>query len=406
MIQQITDAGIINIFKGKNAEPIKLVIGEILTAEIMDIFPSGTVQVKINDRILNAQLQRQIPLNKGDVVYVKVETPLTDGTVPLRILSLPEQEVLLEFIQKASDSSVLSQAKSLTGDPQLNLQNLLTLIESLFKNEAPLSQQQTRGLIESLLSTAFKNISYNEKVAIMEKIFNLISNASSTTQNIAELIEIIASKEAFKSHAEALKNFVASTLDLTAEKLKEAVLNSGTVFEAKLKNLLTEAVKPENIKDDMKTILKTLIEDANIQGAKDVVQKAEQILKQIEGYQVLSHNFKGLFTFLPIFWKELDGGNMAFKSFKREGKDYYTVLVNLNFKEGSLNFLVTMINRSFYVSFSGNPEILEKIKENEQILKDRLTERGISVSGVTYVAKNEELIKQWSIIEGLVSVTV
>lgn len=349
MIRQITDAGIINIFKGKNTEPIKLVIGEILTAEIMDIFPTGRVQVKINDRILNAQLQRQIPLNKGDVVYVKVENPLSDGTVPLRILSLPEEEVLLDFTQRGTESIQFSGSQEL---------------HEVF-------QQQTKSI--PLLS-------------------------SSTTQNIVELIELIDNKQ-FKSEAEFLKNFLISMPDLTPEKLKEALLNSLGFSK------LPESVKSENIQNDLKSILNSLIKNAEKHGIQEVVQKAEQILKQIEGYQILSHNFKSFFTFLPVFWKELDGGNIAFQSFKRQGKNYYTVFVNLNFKDSSLNFLVTMINKNFYISFAGDSDILENIKENETILKNRFAQAGIPLSGIRYVT-TEELIKQWSITEGLVSVTV
>lgn len=65
-----------------------------------------------------------------------------------------------------------------------------------------------------------------------------------------------------------------------------------------------------------------------------------------------------------------------------------------------------MINRSFFVSFSGAPETMQVIKSYENDLKQRFQRQGMILGGVNYVEKVEELLKQWNIKDGLISVTV
>ncbi len=65
-----------------------------------------------------------------------------------------------------------------------------------------------------------------------------------------------------------------------------------------------------------------------------------------------------------------------------------------------------MINRSFFISFSGKPEFVDIIKSYEEDLKERFYKQGLILSGINYVTIIEELLKQWGIEEGLVSVVI
>jgi hypothetical protein len=65
-----------------------------------------------------------------------------------------------------------------------------------------------------------------------------------------------------------------------------------------------------------------------------------------------------------------------------------------------------MISKNFYISFSGSSDILDLIKKYEEQLKDNFRKRGMNIGGINYVTKIEELIKQWNIKEGLISVNV
>lgn len=395
MIQPIIDSsGVIHIFKGKQAEPIKLVIGEILTAEIMDIFPTGTIQLKINNRVINAQPQRELPLNKGDTVMVKVEKPLEDGIIPLRVLSASESEE----VQKA-----MIQAESEISD------QIFKLIESLFFNN-PNSIKETKqqmDILKTIFSFPTENLSETQKTVLMNKIIDVIFSQQDTSENLHELIKLLEQNDFPKEQISQLKSLIITTHEeITPEKLKQTLLNSGVSFEAKMKQALFDSAKIEQIKEDLKVILNQIIKEAKSQSIEEVALKAEQLLRQIDGYQILSKTYQSFFTFLPLLWQDIEGGNIAYKSFKREGKEYHTVFVTLNFKEEYLSFIVTMINKSFFISFSGQPELLSCFKDRESILRERFQDKGMLLGGISYVSKTEELIKQWNIKEGTVSLTV
>ncbi|ACI21920.1 hypothetical protein [Thermodesulfovibrio yellowstonii] len=395
MIQPIIDSsGVIHIFKGKQAEPIKLVVGEILAAEIMDIFPTGTMQLKINNRIINAQPQRELPLNKGDTVMVKVEKPLEEGIIPLRVLSASEAKE----VQKA-----MIQAETEISD------QIFKLIESLFSNN-PNSIKETKqqmDIIKTIFSFPTEKLSETQKTVLMNKIIDVIFSQQDTSENLHELIKLLEQNDFPKEQISQLKNLIITTHEeITPEKLKQTLLNSGVSFEAKMKQALFDSVKIEQIKEDLKVILNQIIKEAKSQSIEEVALKAEQLLRQIDGYQILSKTYQSFFTFLPLLWQDIEGGNIAYKSFKREGKEYHTVFVTLNFKEEYLSFIVTMINKSFFISFSGQPEILSCLKDKEAILRERFQDKGMLLSGINYVSKTEELIKQWNIKEGSVSLTV
>ncbi len=197
MIHPLIDqSGVINIFKGKQAAPIKLVIGEILTAEIMDIFPTGTIQVKLNNRIINAQPQRDLPLNKGDTVMVKVEKPLEDGTIPLRVLSNTEAEQVKKAIIKAEGEIS---------------DKIFKVIETLFSNDLSSlkeTKQPQGDILQLMLSLPTESLSETQKTSLLQKIINLIFSNKGIGGNIQELIQILESNNFSKEQISLLKNLI------------------------------------------------------------------------------------------------------------------------------------------------------------------------------------------------------
>jgi hypothetical protein len=390
----IEQSGIIHIFKGKHPEPIKLVIGEILTAEIMDIFPTGTIQIKINNRIINATPQRELPLNKGDYVMVKVEKPLEDGTIPLRLVSATEAD----SIKQAVTQSEIEISEK-----------ILKLIEFMFSQKMALPKETKQShIVKAITSFPTENLSETQKAMLMQKIIDFILSNSRITENLFELMRLIELNNFSKEQISQLKNLIiSSSNDLIPERLKEVLINSGVSFEAKIKQTLAGFLKIDQIKGDLQYILNNIVKEAKQQGMEEIAIKAEQILRQIEGYQIISKTYQSFFTFLPILWGEIVGGSFAYKSLKRQGKDCHTVFVNINFKEAdSLFFIVTMKKKFFYITFSGNKEVLNLIKTYENELKEQFQQRGMFLSEIKYIHKFEEFIKQWEIKEGHINITV
>ncbi len=395
MIKPVVEpTGEIYIFKGKQAEPIKLVIGEILQAEIMDIFPTGNIQIRIKDRVITAQLLRDFPLNKGDSVFVKVENPLPDGTIPLRVLISAEGQW---------------QSKSLRSS-EIQLSNkILELIESIFSNSSKSTTVLSKSysdIFKLLLSTPTENLSESQKSHLLQKVLTIIFSDKSIVDNIHELISMMEKNDFQKEQIFQLKNLLIQINEqLTPEKLKRALLNTGVSYEAKLKDILISGSAAENIKNDFKALLINISKEAKSSGRDEISLRADKVLEQIEGYQILSKTYQSFFTFLPLLWNEIEGGNFAYKSLKRQGKDYYSVFINLKFREGELlSFIVTKIRNNFFVTFSGNPSFLDLIKKNEKILKEGFTQVGLPLIGIKYLEKLEDLIKDWNIKEGQINI--
>ncbi len=392
----IEPTGEIYIFKGKQAEPIKLVIGEILQAEIMDIFPTGSIQIRLKDRVITAQLLRDFPLNKGDSVLVKVENPLPDGTIPLRVLISAEGQW---------------QSKSLRSF-EIQLSNkILELIESLFSNSSkstPLLSKSYTDISKLLLSTPTENLSESQKSLLLQKVLTILFSSKSIMENLHELINLMEKNDYQRVQISKLKNFLIELNEqLTPEKLKRALLNTGVSYEAKLKDILISGSSAENIKNDLKALLISISKEAQGLGREEISSKANKVIEQIEGYQILSKTYQSFFTFLPLLWNEIEGGNFAYKSLKRQGKDYYSVFINLNFREGeSLSFIVTKIRNNFFVTFSGTPSFLDLIRKNEKVLKECFSQGGLYLSGIKYLEKLEDLIKDWNIKEGQINIKV
>lgn len=397
MIQPIIDSsGFIHIFKGKQTEPIKLMIGEILEAEILDIFSTGTLQLRINNRVINAQPQRELPLNKGDTVLLKVEKPFQDGTIPLRLISPTEiDEIKIPKIQNEKSA----------------IEKILNLIENLFSGKKMLTEEANQFIINTIktvLTIPTEAISDDNKEALLEKIINSLFSKATTLKNFNELIKLIEKYDFTSETVEKLKNLlITAERDINPEKIREALLNSGVSLEAKLKAVFNNMSKTEEIRVDLKALLYIISKEAKLKGFEEIALKAESIIRQIEVYQVLSKTYQSFFTFLPIYWSEIEGGDFAFKSLRRQGKEYYSVFVSLNFKEdGFLCFVVTLINKNFYVSFSGNEQFLGVIKNYEKELREQFKLRGMQLNGIKYFERVEELVKIWNIGEGKVSIKV
>lgn len=425
MIQPLQDSsGVIHIFKGKQAEPIKLIIGEILTAEIIDLFSTGTIQIKIKDRILNAQMQREIPLNRGDTVFVKVEKPLPDGAIPLRVLSRAEAESLKQQIQQSQReipqrllqllSSVFQETtvakeggvenQSATSSSERgNLQRAVTATE----RELKITDSDFLETLRTALSSQVERLPEQLKEALVKRVIEFLSQTKTTAQSLNEFIEVAESNPELRQEVGKLKELLLNSPELDAQKLKRVIAQTGVLFEAKLRGFLNEPIKIVTLKDDLKALLHRVIQITEGDSSSPIKERAESLLRQIESYQVISKNFQSLFTFLPFFSAQVEGGHIGFKSLRREGKDFHTVFVSLRFGEDNpLSFVVTMINRSIFVSFSAKEELLELIRAREEELRECFMRSQLNLSGVSYHRKIDDLIKQWSIKEGVVSLTV
>ena len=141
---------------------------------------------------------------------------------------------------------------------------------------------------------------------------------------------------------------------------------------------------------------KETIQDAtalrNLQG------KIEGLLKDVETFQALSKTTDSFYTFLPVTWKELKDGDVAFKQ-GREGATggrSSSCRINLDLAGfGSVSILVLMNNKDFFVSFkAANPESHSLISANLDELKSSFVEKGLSLKAAHVLDKTDTTMEQ------------
>jgi len=154
------------------------------------------------------------------------------------------------------------------------------------------------------------------------------------------------------------------------------------------------SVPPDSIRAAQdSTATAALKETAHAAALKNLQGKIEGLLKDIETFQALSKTTDSFYTFLPVNWKELKDGEVAFKKGRAgTGSDTSSSCrVNLDLdKFGTLSILVLMHKKDFFVSFKAeNPETDSLLSSNLEELKSSFREKGLSLKAVHMLDKTD-----------------
>ena len=200
---------------------------------------------------------------------------------------------------------------------------------------------------------------------------------------------------ALKNGTEAPKNEKPAQ---TQPSLLPALKNDLKAVLLELKQRVSAPLEGSPGAQDLKAPVaaKETVDDAaalrNLQG------KIEGLLKDVETFQALSKTTDSFYTFLPVNWKELKDGDVAFKR-GREGATGGTTSscrINLDLAGfGSLSILVLMNNRDFFVSFKADrPESHSLISANLDELKSSFVEKGLSLKAAHVLDKADTTMEQ------------
>ena len=164
-----------------------------------------------------------------------------------------------------------------------------------------------------------------------------------------------------------LKNFFPNIKDLTPEKLKEALINSGIFYENKIKK-----GKIRDLNKDIKGILLS---------KKDISSEEKRLIREIESYQILSKLTGGIFSYIPVLWEDLKRGDIFMKK-GNKGKNVYFCRIDLDFKSlGKVFTGVFLFGKDLYLNFYVENERLKNLINNEmEELKKELTDDFNAVS--------------------------
>ena len=319
---------------------ISLKAGETVKAEVIDILPTGGVVLRMKGGMLT--VETEIPLQKDTSLLLKIlNSPSTDHKLKIQILGVLDRDNNFQFlnIQQEKVKDILSFVSS----SQTLRETMMQTLFSVFK--AGSINQKERSLIVQILSSILK------------------------TENIMPGLN--------------LKSVFPHIMDLTPEKLKEALMNSGIFYENKIKKR-----KFRELKEDIKEILIS---------KKDISFEKKRLLRNIESYQMLSKLTGGIFSYIPVFWEDLKRGDIFMKKGSK-GKNVYFCRIDLDFKRlGKVFTAIFLFGKDLYLNFYVENEKLKKlINDGIEDLKKGLIKdfNTVSVKFLKHIPEERKFIDE------------
>ncbi len=348
--------------------------------------------------------------------------------LPADINALPKD--IKTQLQDLLQSSLRSTGQSI----QSRLETVLGQLSDTLKNSPAIGNLKSDIMLnmEKLLSGPLKNALLNSGVALEAKLkstaFSMLLNAAEvenetagpaagpdlqqgaatsgqgliTSQTDAETPTDVKPGQSQPSPLPVLKDAAEAQKDEKPGHAQPSYLpalkNDLKAVLLELKQRLSSPLEGSTAAQDSKApaAAKETVNDAaalkNLQG------RVEGLLKDVETFQALSKTTDSFYTFLPVNWKELKDGDVAFKR-GREGATggrSSSCRINLDLAGfGSLSILVLMTNRDFFVSFkAARPESHSLINSNLDELKSSFAEKGLSLKAAHVLDKTDTTMEQ------------
>lgn len=326
---------------------ISLKPGETLKVEVVDVLPNGSIIARIKDQ--HVAIKTEIPLQKDTTLLLRVmDSANVDKKLKLHLIEQfksKESINLIDLLQKFD----------------------LSNIDNLFKIS------NTNQNKEIILKFLIENGLFEELKSITKDIKNLFSKLNSSD------------------------NFFKSIKDLDYESFKEIIKNSGIFYENRLKRQ-----DFESIKKDLKYTLFDLsqkIEDKNIK------HEIKNILDKIESFQLFTHLTNSFYTFLPLIWDSLNGGDIAIK--KAKDKEQYLCKISLDFEDlGVVEASIFLHQKDLKIDFFiEDQKLKDEIKSGILDLKSSLQEDGFKNIFISFLSQKYEL-KKFSSFKSIVDIKV
>jgi hypothetical protein len=131
------------------------------------------------------------------------------------------------------------------------------------------------------------------------------------------------------------------------------------------------------------------------------------LLRNIQTFQLLSKLTHSFYTFLPVIWKGLREGEIAFKRSRSgpEGRSYYC-LMNLDFEHlGKLTVVAMMQGRDIFVSFkTDHADFRSVLDKNIHELKQMILAQGFTLKAVNFLGKHEDYLAPFERLESFESI--
>jgi hypothetical protein len=316
-------------------------------------------------------------LQVGDIVQAEVLT-VTETAVAIRMkstileartnLPLREGEVLSLLVEEAGSQIRLRMLRG-NGDDSVSLKNTILSALGALKELKPAADDLK--VLRSLIGTMPE--------ALKEKLPGL----------------------------PILERMMVSLEGLSGNVLKNAVRDSGALFEAKLRLFVMGEGSDESepgpalsglVQRDTKAALlglKLALESPVVQGqlaqggvkGEVLTAAVENMLKHIEFLQLQSRLTDTLQLFVPFAWKDLKEGELIFRQSEREqrGEESSTCTVNLDLERvGKMSARIQYQYKRIYIDVMvENARFSDLLQDKAAILQGQLEAAGINLGGLS-----------------------
>lgn len=343
---------------------------------------------------------------------------LSPDTLERLIKALPADMTVLPKEVKLQLQELLTASLKTTGQGiQMRLDTLLHQLPEAIKNSPLITVLKNELLVnmEKLLPAPLKTALLNTGVAFEAKLKTVVATLQHRQTEEGFDPAVVPSPDTTfeKELTSALIKEIVKQAKESAGELRPALPSDSTEKAPAPKGALSSEFSP--LKNDLKAALlelkyalndKELIEALSSKEtapAKDAKQEThllktaqvtiEGLLKDIETFQALSRTTDSFYTFLPLNWKELRDGEIAFKGGKRDTGDTatFSCRINLDLEQyGTLSVLVLMQNREFFVSFKADqPQLQETLSAHLDSLKTSFREKGLTLKAANMLDRND-----------------
>ncbi|HSW63002.1 MAG TPA: flagellar hook-length control protein FliK [Dissulfurispiraceae bacterium] len=422
------DNGVLSL--EKSGKPLQFKVGEVVSANVLENLPSGSIELKIKGSVVTAQTS--IPMEKDSTAYFKVTSLPVDG-----------QQLTLKYLGSEPKGQGLD-TKS---------QALASLMKSLSAAVSSGSEKVDSALIQNLIKSLPADVSDIPRDVRMQLQSLLTDSLKSAGQSISSRLDAVLgqllpkSSEGTAGQQSPLKNGLMLDIErLMAGALKTSLVNTGVAFEAKLRaEALSSLLKtlpfqqtdadlptaaqggkstaaPDSIRHDLKALLlglKAAMAEGQIDGSvkagtglhgegmkaaqQTLAQQVNGLLKDVETFQLLSKTTESFYTFLPLDWKQLRDGDIALKKEGRAGMrgGLSTCRINLNLdRYGRISVLVMKNGADYAVSFwAEDPALKARMTEHAEDLKKTFRQSGLSLLSVQVLDVPDAIHNQFNRID-------
>ena len=421
---------------------LKVKPGEVLQGQVVDVLPGGEVRLRIMGNLFHARSPLPLPPDTG--VLLRVLGMKTGDGPP---------EIQLQFLQTVAPQETASELpasknvllETLSRQLALNLpaggkpgEGFAATVEKLLKALPDDPAALPRGIRSQLLSLLQTG---------------LRSTGESIRNRLGTLLETSAwqASPEFAELTDSLANLFQDIGRILEVSLKSALENTGVTLETKLMALarrleaegdlplrdptaaLPDGFSPQasHVGLDLKARLlqlrqllqnqespqpqtplapDALSEKGAAEGKSSSAQTlatVDGLLQDIESFQLLSKLTDSFYTFLPIAWKGLKDGEIAFKrNAAGPGGTSHYCLIRLDFEQlGKLTIVAMLQGRDFFVSFKTDHDGMRTaLNGHVQELELMFAEQGLNLKGVNIFSEGESRLEPFERLESFESI--